>query len=137
VIPETGGRDVGGRKGENAMLYGLRWAARSLSVVSIAVLALFFFGEGFDPSRVAPGEWAGLVLFPLGVAAGMVVAWRREAAGGAVTVGSLLAFYAWHAAAAGDLPRGLAFAAFSAPGFLFLLYGLLARRTKEQSLAAG
>ena len=126
-----------GGKIQGATLRGLRWAARALSVVSVAVLSLFFVGEGFDPSRVTPGEWAGLFFFPAGVVVGMIVAWRREGLGGGITAVSLLAFYVWHVLASGDLPRGLAFPAFSLPGLLFLLYGLLSRGTKNPRLAAG
>ena len=125
-----------GGRGENVMVCGLRRAARLLSVASVAVLSLFFVGEGFDPSRVALREWAGLLFFPVGVVAGMVVGWRREGLGGGIAVGSLSAFYAWHVLEAGGPPRGLAFIVFSLPGFLFLLCGLLSRRTKGVGLAA-
>jgi hypothetical protein len=123
------------RRGESLALVALAWSARATSVVSTGLLLLFFVGEGFDPSDVTPRQWAGLLFFPLGVVAGMILAWWREGVGGAVTVGSLLAFYAWHVLAGGWVPRGSAFIAFSLPGFLFLLYGLLSRRMVEPGLA--
>ena len=125
------------RRGESGALFALAWAARATSVVSTGLLLLFFVGEGFDPSGVTPRQWAGLLFFPLGVVAGMILAWWREGVGGVVTVGSLLAFYAWHVLAGDWVPRGSAFIAFALPGFLFLLHALLSRRTNEPGLVAG
>ena len=67
-----------------------------------------------------PTEWIGFVLYPGGVCAGMILAWWKEAPGGSLTVGSLLAFYALHAATTGSLPEGWAWLILAAPGFLFL-----------------
>ena len=123
--------------GEGVGLCALVWSARALSIVSAGLLLLFVVGEGFDPSGITLRQWAGLLFFPFGVLAGMGVGWWREGVGGAITVGSLLAFYVWHLLAGGWLPRGFGFVAFALPGFLFLLYGLLSRRTGEPHLAAG
>ena len=123
-------------QGSRRKLFALAWTARALSLVSAGLLLLFFIGEGFDPSRVAPRDWAGLLFFPLGVVAGMAVGWWREGVGGAVSVVSLLAFYAWHILVDGGPPNGVAFVAFTLPGFMFLLYGLLSRGTDEPGLAA-
>ncbi len=98
------------------------WAARVWSIATIVLVLLFLFGEPFKPRGA---EWLGLLLFPLGVCAGMVVAWWNEGLGGAITVGSLAAFYAIHFATAGRFPGGWAFLAFAAPGFLFLLSWLM------------
>jgi hypothetical protein len=114
---------------QNPMTLTIRWLARLWSVASLGLLLLFFIGEGFNPTLITPAEWVGLFFFPFGIAVGMIVAWRREGLGGAITVGSLLAFYAWQLAS-GDLPRGPYFALFAAPGFLFLLSASLARRKR-------
>lgn len=120
--------------GARGVLSALLWTARALTVVSVVVLLLFLTGDdGLDPSKVRPREWVGLLFFPFGVMAGMVIAWWREGLGGAVCVGSLLAFYVWHLLSAGGLPRGIYFFAFSLPGFLFLLYVLLSKRSPEPS----
>jgi hypothetical protein len=106
----------------------LRWAARAGSIVSIGILLLFIIGEGFDPTRIAPKEWLGLLFFPLGVVAGMIVAWWREGLGGAITGASLLAFYlVYGLLLSGRFPSGGAFIVFAAPGFLFLTHWLLTR----------
>ena len=124
-------------RGERDALFALAWSARATSVVSVGLLLLFFIGEGFDPSGVTPRQWVGLIFFPLGVVAGMAVAWWREGVGGLVTVGSLLGFYVWHVLAGGWVPRGFIFVVFALPGFLFLLHALLARRADGPRLAAG
>lgn len=99
----------------------VRWLARGWSVASVALILAFIVGEGLDPVRLTAAELLGFVFFPLGICIGMVVAWWREGLGGALTVGSLPAFYVVHLAAAGRLPRGAAWLAFAAPGFLFLV----------------
>lgn len=105
----------------------LNWLARALSIVSIFVLLLFVVGEGVNPAALRSREWALMIFFPLGVIAGMVVAWGREGLGGAITVVSLIAFYLAHLLFSGGFPRGWAFAAFASPGFLFLAHWLLTR----------
>ena len=99
----------------------IRWTARAWTVASIGLVLAFFVGEGFNPSQVKPREWVGLLFFPVGICAGMILAWWREGLGGSITVGSLLVFYMIHLATAGTLPKGWAWLAFAAPGFLFLL----------------
>lgn len=112
----------------------IRWVARVSSIAAIGLVILFLMGEPFNPSRT---EWLGLVLFPLGICAGMVVAWWKEGLGGSITVGSLAAFYAVHFATAGRFPTGWAFLAFAAPGFLFLLSWLVWRRSVKKAARSG
>lgn len=99
----------------------IRWAARVWAVASIGLILAFIVGEGLHPSQIKPREWVGLLFFPVGVCAGMVLAWWREGLGGSITVGSLLVFYLVHRVTAGTFPKGWAWLAFAAPGFLFLL----------------
>ena len=51
--------------------------ARVGSIASVTLLLMLFAGEGFDPSQVAPRQWVGLVFFPLGIIAGMAIAWWK------------------------------------------------------------
>jgi CHASE2 domain-containing sensor protein len=88
----------------------------------------FIVGEGFNPS--GPNEWLGVLLFPVGISVGMILAWWKEGLGGSITVGSLLAFYVVHLTTAGAFPKGWAWLAFAAPGFLFLLSSHLSRRPR-------
>jgi hypothetical protein len=69
-----------------------------------------------------------LLFFPFGIATGMIIAWRKEFIGGSITVGCLLVFYVIHLATAGRFPKGWAWLAFAAPGFLFLLSACLSRK---------
>jgi hypothetical protein len=105
----------------------LHWLARALSIVSIFVLLLFVVGEGVNPAALRSREWILMIFFPIGVIAGMAVAWGREGLGGAITVVSLIAFYLTHLLFSGGFPRGWAFVAFASPGFLFLAHWLLTR----------
>lgn len=85
-----------------------------------SIVLAFIIGEGFKPTQVSAREWLGLLFFPVGICAGMILAWWREGLGGSITAGSLLAFYLIHFATAGTFPKGWAFLVFAAPGFLFL-----------------
>ena len=106
----------------------LRWTARVWSVASVALVLGFIVGEGFNPSGL--NEWLGVLLFPVGISIGMILAWWKEGLGGSITVGSLLAFYVVHLTTAGTFPKGWAWLAFAAPGFLFLLSSQLSRRSR-------
>jgi hypothetical protein len=112
-----------------------RWIARGWSVLSLGFVLLFVVGEALDPAAPLPTaarDLIGLTLFPFGVALGMILAWRWEALGGAITVGSLLAFYALLRFTDGRFPRGPYFALVAAPGALFLVSWALSRwRTRR------
>jgi len=57
----------------------LRWIARLASLASLGLLALFATSGGSAPTAF---EWMLLAFFPIGVAAGTILAWFREVAGG-------------------------------------------------------
>ncbi len=99
----------------------LRWVARILSILCVAVLLLFLFGEAdlSEPVRLSAGEVLQMLFFPVGIVAGMVVAWRREALGAAIIAGSLLVFYVLNFLFAHRLPEGFWFLIFASPGLLF------------------
>ena len=96
----------------------IRWTARAWTMVSVGIVLLLSVGEGLYPAGTA--QWVGLLLYPGGICLGMILAWWREGLGAGITVGSLVAFYALHAATAGTFPRGWAWLVLAVPGFLFL-----------------
>jgi hypothetical protein len=107
----------------------LRWLARGLSAASIGIIALFFLGEGFDPTRIAALEWIGLAFFPVGVVVGC--SWRggRRGWGGSIAVISLAGFYCVYGLLlTGKLPGGCAFVVFTAPALWFLACWIMANR---------
>jgi len=106
-------------------LIGLEWIARAASVVSITLLLMIFLGEAFHPAQISYREWVGLVFFPIGVVAGMIIAWRKEALGGFVTVASLVGFYLVYGYLLRNHIGGWFFLAFAVPGFLFVFHWLL------------
>jgi hypothetical protein len=114
----------------NWSLIGLEWIARAASVASIALLVMLFLGEAFHPSQITFQEWAGLIFFPIGVVAGMIIAWRKEALGGFVTVASLVGFYLVYGYLLRNHIGGWFFLAFAAPGFLFVVHWFLCRVTR-------
>ena len=109
------------------LLTTLRWSARVWSIPSIAALLLPYVMEGLywlqGPSI---REMIGHACFSA-VLLGLILAWRWEGWGGGLTVCGVLVFYVtWWLH--GKTPRGPYFLLVAAPGLLFLLTGLLARR---------
>jgi len=119
--------------GWNWSLQGLEWIARISSLVSICLLFMFLIGD-FQPSRVRPMEWVGILFFPVGVMVGMILAWWKEGTGAVVTVGSFAAFYLIYGFLLRNHAGGWAFLAFAGPGFLFLLHWLLVHGGKKPIL---
>ena len=111
------------------LVTGLRWLARLGSLVSLSILLLFLFGEEIDLEQLSYAEWIGLFFFPFGVTLGMLLAWRWETTGGAITVLSLIAFYTVMYAERGYFPEGVWFMLFALPGLIFLYCGLRSSRT--------
>lgn len=103
----------------------LRWTARAWGLASGLLLFAFAFG-GREHVRFTAGEAVGFLFFPVGVVAGFAIAWRRELAGGLVTVGSLALFYLWVFVRAGRLGIGPYFLLFAVPGFLHIISALMA-----------
>jgi len=113
----------------------VRWSARGWSIASVGFVLLMFVGsglaEGFNPAQFAFRDLVGLFFFPFGVCLGMILAWRWEGLGGAIAVGSLLAFYAALRLMDGRFPRGPWFALVAAPGLLFLVCWLLSQDMRK------
>ena len=104
----------------------LRWTARIWGIASTLLLLAFAFG-GQEHLRFTPREALGFLLFPVGVVAGFAVAWRRELAGGVLTVASLALFGVYLFWGSGRW-LGIYFFLFAAPGFLHIASALLASR---------
>ncbi|MCS6843058.1 MAG: hypothetical protein NZ528_01850 [Caldilineales bacterium] len=109
----------------------VRRVARLWSLVSLFILVLFGVGSAVgDFPRFTPRDAIGFLFFPVGVIAGLALAWRRELAGGLVVVGSLAAFYVQNALLRGRWPAGPWFLLLATPGFLFLGAWWLDRRRR-------
>ena len=109
----------------------LHWTARLLSIASIGLILLFAVGEKFNPVQFTPIELLEFLFFPVGISAGMIVAWWMEGLGGSITVGSLLMFYAINFATSGRFPRGWVWWLFTAPALLFLLNWFRTRKKRS------
>lgn len=111
------------------------WIARASAAISIIVLSLFIVGnvQGMD-KLPSVNESVGLLFFPFGLLLGLLTGFKQPMFGGCVAIVSLLAFYSWHMAVEGSLPRGLYFMIFALPGLLFLTSGWLSRIRQEVAL---
>ncbi len=101
----------------------IHWIARGWSIASIVFFLLIFLGEILFPHAEASFRLRDVILFiffPIGTFAGMILAWRWELLGGALTVGGVVGFYVAPWVMDGRFPRGPYFLLIAAPGFLFL-----------------
>ena len=103
---------------------GMRWTARVLSVISVATLCMFLFGEnGNGPT---PKELLLLAFFPAGVMIGLVIAWWRELLGGIIALTSVGIFLVLLASLSDGGLRGTGyFLLFASPALLFIASGLM------------
>jgi hypothetical protein len=102
----------------------VRWLARGLSLLAAGMVVLFFVGEGgFNPLRLTGSEAVPMALFFTSWL-GLLVAWRWELLGAAMTLGGMGLFYLAHYLEAGRWPRGWAFAFIASPAVFFLYCGL-------------
>lgn len=108
----------------------LRWIARMWGIASAALLFMFAFG-GREHLRFTADEAVSFLFFPVGVVAGFALAWRRELAGGLVSVGSLVLFYFSLFVFAGRVPMTPWFLVFAAPGFLHIASAVIAARPEK------
>jgi hypothetical protein len=107
----------------------LRWIARAASLASLGLLAMFATSGGTAPST---SEWLLLAFFPIGVAIGMLVAWRSEILGGTIAAASLGAFYAIISLDAARPPAGPWFVVFASPALVLLACGVMTRVARRR-----
>lgn len=105
---------------------GTRWIARAWSILSVIYVLITAAGEFLRNQGPAPAaqEWVGLVLFPIGVCAGLALAWFREGLGGILALTCLVAFYAWNVLQSGSLPHSPFYVWVAAPSILFIAAGI-------------
>ena len=109
----------------------IRWITRIwAALVAVAVVIAFaanMLGEGGgSSSQFASRDILMMVLFVL-TWIGLILGWKWEAIGGALTVGSMMAFYIFNLIFTGAFPKGAFFIAIALPGVLFLYLGLMAK----------
>ncbi len=98
--------------------------ARFWSVLSTIMILLFLFGKGPEPAKFKLIEWIGFIFFPAGVLVGLIISWKKEIAGGIVTIASTVIFsfimaFSWFIVALGF------------PALLFIFHGVITKTKIE------
>ncbi|TAM81441.1 MAG: hypothetical protein EPN47_11820 [Acidobacteria bacterium] len=109
---------------------GTRWIARAWSILSIIYVLILAAGEilrNQGPASAAQ-EWFGVALFPIGVCAGLALAWFHERLGGFLALGCFVAFYAWNLLWSGSIPHSPFYLWIAAPSILFIAAGIQTHR---------
>ncbi len=107
------------------ILRKIRWTARIVSVLFIvALIPIYFLDDGYNERNITSREWMGLVYFPIGVFAGLIIGWKNELIGGLISLLCVWFFYYFYAVKIGNqFPPSAAFLLFSIPAVLFLISG--------------
>ena len=108
----------------------LRWSARATSLLVLGFLAAIVIGTGLDLASLQPRERV-LMLLLLGTCLGLVLAWRWEGWGGALSLVCLGAFHLAEWAATGRWPGGWAFPVLALPGVLFVAARIAGLRPRQ------
>jgi hypothetical protein len=107
---------------------GVRWVARVLSALLLGLVVAMFVGVtldgGFHPLKLQGVEPIQMIFFWT-ACIGMLVAWRWEVIGGALSLVAMLLFFAVEFAVNGRAPGGLILYLIVLPGILFLLSGVI------------
>jgi hypothetical protein len=106
---------------------GVRWTARVLTALLVGLVLVIFIGEGFNPLRLKGVEVIQMIFFWT-ACIGMVIAWRWQVLGGALSLSAMILFFAVEFFVTGGLPRGLALYLMLLPGTLFLMDSFIRRR---------
>lgn len=108
--------------------------ARIAGTLVAAFLILMFVAYAVNPGDNGngglPSEWPKMLLFPVGLCAGYLLAWRHTLAGGAIAIACLAAFLA----AEGQWDMAPVMLTLGAPGILLIVVGALARTRRPPSL---
>lgn len=113
----------------------IRWITRIWAVL-VAASILFVFiatvvvGGGDSSSQFTNKDLLMMAAFILAWI-GLVLGWKWETVGGALTVGGMMAFYILNFAFSGSFPRGAFFIIIVLPGVLFLYLGLIANKQSQ------
>ena len=83
-------------------------------------MAIFIGEGGFNPLKLTPMEQIMKVIFLISCA-GLIVGWKCEGAGGAITTLAMLAFFVLEFSITGRFPPGWAFEVIALPGLFFIL----------------
>lgn len=113
------------REREDRNLCMMRWTARIFGAASLMILLSFLLGESRSWAKMSVGDVIGELFFSIGLMAGLILSWRTEFTGGAITLGSVLTFYFIYGLLLDEsLSRNWWFIFFAIPGALFLTYGI-------------
>ena len=121
----------------SAPLFGfeaaVRWTARVLSALLVGLVLLMFIGlsidAGFRSPRLTGVEIAQMIFFWT-ACIGMVVAWRWQVIGGALSLGGMILFFIVEFTIRGGLTKAPFLYLMLLPGILFLVDSFISWRRR-------
>lgn len=114
---------------ESKIVLSVRWFARLISVMLLALVIMLAFGEGFpSPFTLTSVEFilfAALII----MLAGFLVAWKNEGWGGMLILLGFLLFFITNYAGSNSFKLGIFFILFPLTGAMFLFCWLSCKRS--------
>jgi hypothetical protein len=108
---------------------GLRWAARLLAAIIVSLVVVVLIGEGFDLLKLKGLEPVEMAFFWI-ACIGMVVAWRWQVIGGALSLGGMILFFIVEFTIRGGLTKAPFLYLMLLPGILFLVDSFISWRRR-------
>ncbi len=117
---------------KNLTLLILRWIARIWSYIVVTFIVLFvgahFFESGSGIGSMSLENAIAFTFFPIGITAGLIIAWWKEGLGGIIATGSIIGFHLTMLFIHGKPDFVLLIELLAVPGPLFIIYWLLSRK---------
>ena len=117
---------------KNMTLITLRWIARIWSYIVVAFIVLFvgahFFESGSGIGSMSLENAIAFTFFPIGLTAGLIIAWWKEGLGGIIATGSIIAFHFAMLYFGGNPDFAFFIELLAVPGPLFIICWLLSRK---------
>lgn len=117
---------------KNLTLLILRWIARIWSYIVVTFIVLFvgahFFESGSGIGSMSLENAIAFTFFPIGLTAGLIIAWWKEGLGGIIATGSIIGFHLTMLFIHGKPDFVLLIELLAVPGPLFIIYWLLSRK---------
>jgi len=110
----------------------IRWITRIIGILIVLLFLVFFIGEtDFSKPFSLPVNEIILILFiPVGLIAGIIIAWKREIMGGIIIAASVLLFNITAYISEG-FSFEMDFGIFAFVGLMYIICGVADRRLKE------
>jgi len=106
----------------------INWARLIAQIISVLIFIFMavmlighIFGDSRDDATITLWEAIAIMFFPVGVLAGLIIAWKKEVLGGIINIASMAIFFTYMCILRGRILEGWIWIIFILPGILFII----------------